>query len=54
MKVVLARYGSGDVYILPSQSDDVVNDGIFLRQLRITEGMDERLKKLIVLTESLE
>jgi len=39
---------SKDVFILPAQSDDLVNDSIFPKHLQINETMDERLKKLIL------
>ena len=49
MKVVLGKNpDSGNVYILPQGSDDIENDGIFPRQLLITEDMDERLSDLIL------
>ena len=50
LKVVLTKYGS-DVLILPSSSDDIVNDSLFPRSFGITEGMDERLKILILLQQ---
>lgn len=50
LKVVLTKYGV-DVLILPSSSDDIVYDSIFPRSFGITEGMDERLKTLILLQQ---
>lgn len=50
MKVVMSDHPkSGTVYILPALSNDKENDNIFPRQLQISEGMDERLKKLILI-----
>jgi len=39
---------SKDIFILPAQSSDLVNDSILLRHLQIDEAMDERFKKLIL------
>lgn len=53
IKVALGEYPeNGEVYIVPSGSDDVENDGIFLRHLQINETMDERLKQLTSLKKS--
>ena len=50
MKVVLGKNPeSGNVFILPLQSDDIVNDSLFPRHLQISEGMNEKLKELISL-----
>ena len=50
MKVVLGKDpDSGNVFILPSLSNDIENDGIFPKHLKINEIMDERLKKLILM-----
>ncbi len=50
MKVALGEYPkSGNVFILPSQSDDIENDSVFPRHLQIDEVIDERLKRLILL-----
>jgi len=50
MKVVLGKYPeSGNVFILPAQSDDIVNDNLFPRHLQTNEMMGEKLKKLILL-----
>ena len=49
IKVVLGEgSGSSNVFILPSGSDDVENDCISPRHLRIDETMDDRLKELIL------
>ncbi|MEK7463366.1 MAG: hypothetical protein AAB621_03335 [Patescibacteria group bacterium] len=53
MKVVLGEHPeSGNVFILPAQSNDIENDSIFPRQLQVTEMVDERLKKLVLLNRS--
>lgn len=50
MKVVLGTYHeSGNVFILPAGSNDIVNDNLFPRHLQMSEIMDEKLKKLIVM-----
>lgn len=50
IKVVLGKNPqSGNVYILPSQSTNIEMDSISTRQLQLSEGMDERLTKLISL-----
>lgn len=40
--------GSGNVHILPKDSDDIERDSVFPRHLKVTADMDERLKKLIL------
>jgi len=40
---------SGNVYILPRNSDNIEMDSISPRQLQLIEEMDERLKELILL-----
>ena len=40
---------SGNVFILPVGSEDVVRDSVFPRHLRDTEGMDPDLRQLIQL-----
>lgn len=40
---------SGNVYVLPAESHDIENDSIFPRHLQVCEGIDEKLKKLILL-----
>ena len=50
MKVVLGKNPqSGNVYILPAASTNIKMDSVSPRQLQISEGMDERLTKLISL-----
>ncbi len=50
MRVVLGKNPeSGNVFILPLQSDDIENDSLFPRHLQISEGMNEKLKELISL-----
>ncbi len=50
MKVVLGAHPeSGNIYILPAQSNDIENDQLIPRQLYIDERMDPRLKRLILL-----
>lgn len=51
MKVALGKNPeSGNVYILPVDSDDIEMDSISPKQLRIYDEMDEKLKELILLT----
>lgn len=38
-------------FILPAQSNDIENDGIYPRYLQITDSMDEGLKRLILLNK---
>lgn len=53
MKVVLGKnLESGNVFFLPLQSNDIENDSIFPRYLQISEGMNEKLKELILLGRS--
>jgi hypothetical protein len=50
IKVVFGRDpDSGNVYILPAQSTDILNDGIQPQSLKITDQMNEGLKRLITL-----
>jgi hypothetical protein len=50
MKVVLGKNPqSGNVYILPAESTNIEMDSISPRQLQINEGMNEKLRKLILL-----
>jgi len=50
MKVVLGKYpDSGNVYILPAESDDIKQDSIFPRQLLVDELANEKIKTLILL-----
>lgn len=43
---------SGNVFILPRNSDNIEMDSISPRQLQISEGMNEKLKELIELMRS--
>ncbi|MEI6528555.1 MAG: hypothetical protein WCO10_02690 [bacterium] len=53
IKVVLGKDPeSGNVYILPAQSSDIENDGLFPKVLITTEGMNDNLKKLILLNRA--
>lgn len=55
MKVVFSKDPkSGNIFVLPLNSEDVEMDNLFPRHLTIAEGMDERLKKLILLNKELE
>lgn len=45
LKIVIAE--NGQVYALPYGSDDLVNDSIFPRHLKIADGMDSELKRLV-------
>lgn len=42
----------GDVFVLPSGSDDLVNDSIFLGQLQVNDSTEEKLRKLILLNRA--
>lgn len=44
----------GNVFILPAQSTDIENDSIFPRDLQISDSMDERIKKLILINRDLK
>ena len=44
----------GHVYILPLNSESPEMDNLFPRHLMMAEGMDERLKKLILLNKELK
>lgn len=49
VKVVLGPHPeTGHAFILPIDSDDIDSESLFPRQLMVTEGMDESLKKLIL------
>ncbi|OGJ14690.1 hypothetical protein A2554_01615 [Candidatus Nomurabacteria bacterium RIFOXYD2_FULL_35_12] len=55
MKVVLRKDPkSGNVFVLPLNSEDVEMDNLFPRHLMMAEGMDERLKRLILLNKELK
>jgi hypothetical protein len=43
---------SGNVYVLPFQSNDIESDGIFPKHLRIDASMDSRLIELILASRS--
>jgi hypothetical protein len=50
IKVVLGKNPeSGNIYILPAQSNDIENDSIFPKHLQITGVANEKLKELIAL-----
>lgn len=55
MKVVLAQRDptSGNIYVLPSQSDDIEMDGLFPRHLEAAGIIDDRIKELIMLDKVL-
>ena len=44
----------GNVFVLPLNSEDVEMDNLFPRHLMMAEGMDERLKRLILLNKELK
>jgi hypothetical protein len=53
MKVVLGKNPqSGNVFVLPAQSDNIEMDSISPRQLQLNEGMNEKLRELILLVRS--
>jgi hypothetical protein len=55
MRVALSKDpNSGNVFILPFDSVDTEMDSLFPRHLAITEGMDKRLKKLILANRELK
>lgn len=48
MKVVLGNHpDSGNIFVLPLNSNDVENDSLFPRHLAITGDMDDAVKTLI-------
>ncbi len=50
MKVVLGKNPqSGNVFVLPAQSSDIEMDSISPKQLQLSEGMNEKLRELILL-----
>jgi hypothetical protein len=54
VKVVLTKHSqSGNVLILPAQSDDIVYDSLFPRHLQISESMNDSLRELILLQQKL-
>ena len=55
MKVVSGKdLVPGKIYILPAQSDDILNDSFFPRHLNIENIKDEKLRKLIILSQKLK
>ena len=53
MKVVLGKNPqSGNVFVLPGQSDDIENDNLFPKHLNINDGMSDTLRELIALSKS--
>lgn len=56
MKIVLRTDPKevGHVYILPLNSEDAEMDNLFPRHLSTVAGMDERLKKLILINKELQ
>lgn len=49
IKVVLGNHPeSGNIYILPLNSNNIEEDGLFPEHLLVTEDMNEGLKKLIL------
>ena len=54
MKIVLGAYPeSQDIFLLPAQSDDIISDSILSRHLQIDETMNEKLKKLILVSRDI-
>src|SRR3989338_1247195 len=54
MKVVLGKYpGSGNVYIVPSESNDIENDSISPRHLQVSGITNENLRELISIQEKM-
>ncbi|MEX0919050.1 MAG: hypothetical protein WDZ85_03785 [Candidatus Paceibacterota bacterium] len=52
LKIVFGKYPeSGNVFVLPQGSDDIVNDSLFPRHLDSTGDIDLDLKKLIDLNK---
>ncbi len=50
MKIVLGKYPkSGNIFVLPAQSNDIEIDSILLSCLQSDRVKDDRLKKLIEL-----
>ncbi|MFA6476098.1 MAG: hypothetical protein WCV68_01635 [Candidatus Paceibacterota bacterium] len=53
VKVVLGAHPeSGNVFILPAESNDIEMDSIAPKQLQISEGMDGALRELITKSRS--
>lgn len=54
MKVVLGDDpNNGDAWILPADSVDIASDSVLPRHLKIVDGMDPRLKKLVLYGKAL-
>lgn len=54
MKIVLGDHPeSGNVFLLPADSDNIAEDTLPLKHLKIGEGMDPRLKALILAKRAL-
>lgn len=52
IKVVLGAHPeSGNVFILPAESNDIENDSIFPRHLQLSDTMDVALKNLIMMNK---
>jgi len=50
VKVVLGKFPeSGNVFVLPGGSDDIVNDSLFPRHLATDGSIDDRLLSLILM-----
>ena len=50
IKIVLGKNPqSGNVYVLPAQSTDIEMDSMSPKRLQISEGMNEKLRELILL-----
>lgn len=54
MKIVLGKYPeSGNVFVLPGDSDDIEMDSIFPRHLGTTPDMDPRIARLVLTSQKL-
>ncbi len=50
MKIMLGEHPeSGNVFIVPTGSNDIENDSIFPKHLQLDGSMDEKLKQLILM-----
>ncbi len=52
MKIALGVGNSFEVFVLPQGSDNMDDDGIFVKKLQPTDDMDPRLKQLILSTQA--
>jgi hypothetical protein len=53
IKVVLGEHPeSGNVFILPAQSNDIGSDSIFPRHLPVSKIMNEKLKRLVLMDKN--